>query len=160
MKHKDTETGTFKVLPRLIFLALGILSITAGRTDEDIQTQATGTLEVRITGFESAEGKLAIALFANDDDYSTQSNAIRRAYLPISNMESQWAISDLPEGSYALIAYHDENDNGQIDMRVFGMPKEPVGVSNDARGVFGPPRFKAAKFEFLAPLTRHEIKLR
>jgi len=159
MGHKDTEPGAFTVLPKLIFLGLGAIAVTAGGADE-AESEATGTLEVVIGGFESDSGHLAIALFASAADYQTQSNAVRRAYLPIGNLESRWEIPDLPEGSYALIAYHDENDNQQIDMRVFGMPKEPVGVSNDARGVFGPPRFKAAKFEFVAPLTQHALTLR
>jgi uncharacterized protein (DUF2141 family) len=59
-----------------------------------------------------------------------------------------------------LIAYHDQNGNGEIDMRILGMPKEPVGVSNDARGRFGPPKFDAAKFTLVAPLTRHSFELR
>lgn len=105
-------------------------------------------------------GRLAIALFDTAEDYATQTNAVRRAWLGIDDGRSRWTVEDLPEGEYALIAYQDLNGNEQIDMRLLGMPKEPVGVSNDARGLFGPPRFEAAKFRFEAPLTRHRFRLR
>ena len=139
-----------------IFALLAAIPI-PGVSDDDPRL---GTLEVRISGFESDSGRLAIALFASEEDYSTQTNAVRRAWLDIEDRESHWRVAGLPEGEYALIAYHDENGNGEIDLRALGMPKEPVGVSNDARGLFGPPRFRAARFEVTAPLTRHEIVLR
>jgi len=128
--------------------------------EPDPNGAAVGTLEVRITGFESGRGQLAIALFASADDYSTQENAVRRAWLDIRQEGTVWTVHDLPEGDYALIAYQDENDNRQIDLRVLGLPREPVGVSNNARGLFGPPRFRAARFRMTAPLTRHAIELR
>jgi uncharacterized protein (DUF2141 family) len=119
-----------------------------------------GTLEVTVTGFESSAGRLAIALFANADDYETQQNAVRRAWLPITEHGSFWRIQNLPHGEYALVAYQDLNGNEQIDMRFFGLPKEPVAVSNNARGRFGPPGFEAARFEFSGTRTRHDIELR
>jgi uncharacterized protein (DUF2141 family) len=120
-----------------------------------------GTLHVRITGFESTDGELAIALFANEEDYESQSNAVRRAWLEISGDETEWTVEGLSAGEYALIAYHDTNGNGEIDFRLLGMPKEPVGVSNNARGAFGPPRFEAAKFLVSDDeITRQHLRLR
>ena len=138
-----------------------LLSATAGNSDPDLEDGAAlGTLEVTVISSNTEHGEIAIALFANAHDYSTQSNAVRRAWLPVENGRSRWTIASLPVGEYALIAYQDLNGNRQIDMRVLGMPKEPVGVSNDARGLFGPPRFEAAKFALDAPITHHELKLR
>jgi uncharacterized protein (DUF2141 family) len=33
-----------------------------------------------------------------------------------------------------------------LDANILGIPKEGVGASNDAKGHFGPPKFKDAKF--------------
>jgi uncharacterized protein (DUF2141 family) len=43
---------------------------------------------------------------------------------------------------------HGENDNRKMDTKIFGIPREGEGASNDARGHFGPPRFEDAAFQF------------
>jgi uncharacterized protein (DUF2141 family) len=143
---------------RLLMAFLAALTGTT-LTLGDESAASAATLHVRITGFKTSEGELAIALFDSAGDYRTQSNAVRRAYLPVENLASEWRVEDLPAGEYAVIAYHDENGNREIDFRLLGMPKEPVAVSNDARGVFGPPKFDAAKFEVRPPVTRIAIRL-
>lgn len=50
----------------------------------------------------------------------------------------------LPPGRYAIIVYHDENDNGRLDKNVLGIPTEGYGFSNNARGFFSAPSFDAA----------------
>lgn len=55
-------------------------------------------------------------------------------------------ISDLPAGEYAITLFHDVNGNHLLDKNFIGIPTEPYGFSNNARGLFGPPTFDAAKF--------------
>jgi uncharacterized protein (DUF2141 family) len=47
-------------------------------------------------------------------------------------------------GQYAVIVFDDENSNGRLDKTFWGVPTEPHGFSNDARGILGPPRFDDA----------------
>src|SRR5690606_14221220 len=42
-----------------------------------------GALHVRVTGFKSSDGALAIALFKNEADYESQTNAVERAWFDI-----------------------------------------------------------------------------
>ena len=44
-------------------------------------------------------------------------------------------------------AEHDVNDNQKLDTNWIGIPKEPVAISNNARGRLGPPKWKDAMFE-------------
>jgi uncharacterized protein (DUF2141 family) len=53
-------------------------------------------------------------------------------------------FTDLPPGRYAIIAFHDENDNGRLDENALGLPTEGYGFSNDARGLLSAPSFDAA----------------
>jgi len=63
-------------------------------------------------------------------------------------------IPDLPPGHFAVQAYHDENRNQKVDRNFLGIPKEGVAFSNDARIVFGPPKFAEAAFDHgAAPQT-------
>jgi uncharacterized protein (DUF2141 family) len=122
---------------------------------------AVGALQVVVSGFRSAEGEVAIALFGTSEDYEQQSNAVREAWLDVDGEEVVWSVPDLPPGYYAVVAFHDENGNRELDVRFFGLPKEPFGFSNDARGMFGPPRFDAAKFEIRADgMVRQHVRLR
>jgi uncharacterized protein (DUF2141 family) len=54
-------------------------------------------------------------------------------------------LRDVAPGSYALSAYHDLDGNGQLNTNLMGMPTEPYGFANNARGSFGPPSFQAAR---------------
>jgi uncharacterized protein (DUF2141 family) len=56
-------------------------------------------------------------------------------------------IRDVPAGRYAAQVSHDENDNHQVDRGWFGIPKEGVGFSNNAKIRMGPPRFAEAAFD-------------
>nr|NJM03369.1 DUF2141 domain-containing protein [Desulfobacula sp.] len=53
----------------------------------------------------------------------------------------------LPCGEYAVKVFHDENGNGELDKRVFGIPAEAYGFSNDARGTMGPPEYEKTAFQ-------------
>ena len=53
-------------------------------------------------------------------------------------------LRDLTPGTYAVSAYHDLDANGQLNNNLMGLPTEPYGFSNNARGSFGPPSFQAA----------------
>ena len=65
----------------------------------------------------------------------------------------------LPPGEYALLAYHDENGNGELDFRPLGIPKEPIAVSNGAGRLLGPPRFDSAKFAVDGETTHLTLQL-
>ena len=71
-----------------------------------------------------------------------------------------WTVAQLPYGEYALKAYHDLNDNGELDRSPVGLPTEPYGFSNDARARFGPPRYAEARFAHAAAETALEVELR
>lgn len=62
--------------------------------------------------------------------------------------DTRVTVTNLPAGRYAVQAFLDENSNGEVDRALFGIPKEGVGFSNDAKIRLGPPKFAEAAFEF------------
>ena len=62
--------------------------------------------------------------------------------------DTRVTVTNLPAGRYAVQAFLDENNNGEVDRALFGVPKEGVGFSNDAKIRFGPPKFAEAVFAF------------
>jgi uncharacterized protein (DUF2141 family) len=70
------------------------------------------------------------------------------AAAPARRGETVVVVPDLPPGEYAVQAYHDGNDNHQVDRNILGIPTEGVGFSNDPPLRFRAPSFKAAAFNF------------
>jgi uncharacterized protein (DUF2141 family) len=52
----------------------------------------------------------------------------------------------ISKGNYAVMAYHDVNNNGKLDTNFLGIPSEPFAFSNNAKGFMGAPKFEKAKF--------------
>ncbi len=60
-------------------------------------------------------------------------------------VDGTYLIEDIPTGDVALLVFVDENDNGVMDKNFIGIPREPLGISNNYRPK-GPPAFSRAKF--------------
>ena len=68
-------------------------------------------------------------------------------------------VHNVAPGRYAVQAYQDENDNHDVDRALFGIPKEGIGFSRDARIGLGPPKWKDAVFAIDGD-TRIRLNLR
>jgi len=75
--------------------------------------------------------------------------AVRRGFFSgtRSGQAARIDLGQLPPGRYAISAYLDENGNRKLDSNWLGIPKEPVGASNNPRRRRGPPRFEDCAFE-------------
>ncbi|MGA7180615.1 MAG: DUF2141 domain-containing protein [Thiobacillaceae bacterium] len=103
-------------------------------------------LEVAVTGVRNTDGPVKLMLFDHADGFRKENKARQVLALPARAGSVQGVFHDLPPGRYAVIAYHDEDGNGKLDLR-FGMfPTEGYGLSNN-RKVSGPPSFKEASFD-------------
>ena len=113
------------------------------------QPLSGGTLTVTILNFRNSEGQVSVALYNKEEGFpKSPDKALKIVTAPISNKKSIVVFESLPPGEYAISVFHDENKNGKMDSNFFGIPKEGVGASNDARGHMGPPHYQDAKFHF------------
>jgi len=111
----------------------------------------TLALTVNLKGFKSDKGAVEVALFDRADAFpKNPEQAIAKRRAPIAGGAATVEFRDLKPGIYAVSAYHDANGNGKIDTNFMGIPKEPTGASNDAKGRMGPPSFKDAQFNLNA----------
>lgn len=55
-------------------------------------------------------------------------------------------VGGLKPGRYAVITFHDENDDGKLGATPWGVPTEGYGFSNNAQGFLRAPSFDAAAF--------------
>jgi len=118
-----------------------------------------GGIVLTITGFEDSKGIAKVALVNSKENYSEDKPYKGFNFEIIDNKVVQ-TIPNLPYGEYAIKVYHDENSNDELDTRIFGIPAERYGFSNNARGSFGPPDYEEAVFKVSSSSTRVEIEVK
>lgn len=111
---------------------------------QEVTAQEAHTITVEFIGMESDKGNLYVALYNKEKDFLKKS--IKGEIVKITDKKATAVFKNIPEGEYAISAFHDENDNKKMDTKIFGIPKEPIGMSNNAKGLMGPPKYKDAKF--------------
>jgi uncharacterized protein (DUF2141 family) len=110
-----------------------------------------GTLIVKVTNLRSDGGQVVACLYRNEDGFpKDERKAWRRRSAPIARGVAELRFVGVPPGTYAVLAFHDENGDGALERSFLGIPREGVALSNNARGHLGPPKFKDARFEMKA----------
>lgn len=99
-------------------------------------------LTVAVTGINSDAGEIGCALYGGADGFPMEPSKATEQWLDAQKTGVQCQFADLDPGVYAVAVSHDFNGNRQTDTNFLGMPKEPWGVSNNAR-----PRFRAPSFD-------------
>ena len=118
-----------------------------------------GDLRVQLSGIEKNEGVVRVALFSDEHAFES-SQPTSQAKAP-ARVEDVWVtFENVAPGRYGISAFHDVNSNEKLDTSFVGLPKEPYGFSQNARGKFGPPGFKAIAFEMGSEPQTVEITLR
>ena len=114
-------------------------------------------LTVAVCGLRSEGGRLCVALFdsakgfPSDASQAIVSQSLDLATIP-RNQPVTLVFKNLAEKRYAISVFHDEDFDGKLKTNWLGIPKEGVGVSNNARGRLGPPKYEAATFDLKALL--------
>lgn len=130
----------------LRFVLFVLLSVVGSASAAAQQQEATSVLTVTVKGVASDAGKVCVFVFGTKDGWPTnRSKAVRRSCAAPNRQAVTIQFEKLSRGTYAVFAFHDEDNNGQIKKNFIGMPKEGVGASNDAGGMGGP-SFNAASF--------------
>jgi len=117
---------------------------------------AASELRVAIQGVASSTGTLMVGLYDSDEHFraaiahagragllNDRSRLVGIAMRAIAGSQTV-VFTDLKPGAYAVIAFHDENDNGKLDTNLFGVPTEGYAFSNNAEGFLRAPSFKEA----------------
>jgi uncharacterized protein (DUF2141 family) len=107
-------------------------------------------IHVEILDIRNSTGNVACALFESPDGFPIEylRSATYIIATKIHRTEASCDFIEIPPGTYAIAAIHDENMNGKLDTNWLGIPEEGYGFSNEAEGFSGAPTFSAASFEY------------
>ena len=129
----------------IIVIGLSLLLLGSSNAQTP-SVEIKGKIEVVITNFRNDKGNAYVILFNKPDGFPDMKKGFTTIGKKIVNRSSSVEFDDLPEGEYAISVFHDENNNKVLDRNFLGIPKEGVGASNNAKGHFGPPKYRDAKF--------------
>ena len=103
-------------------------------------------LNLEISGIEELNGSIMVAIYDSKEDFLSE-NVMSSGQFQVKTKLVKGQLS-LPYGKYAISVFHDTNNDGELNTKIFGIPKEPVGFSNNVKGSFGPPKFEQALINF------------
>lgn len=118
---------------------------------------APGTLLVEVGNVRAQTGTVHV-------DICTEAQFLkdcpRSADAPAKVGTTVVTLTGLPPGRYAAQVYYDQNGNHKLDRALFGVPKEGVGFSNDAKIRMSPPKWGEAMFSYAGPPQAIKLRLR
>ena len=120
---------------------------------------AAGEIDLTMTGFANDDGMARIVLMEGIEGYASVRPVTLTASVPIEDGTARWT-ADIPPGTYAIIAHHDRDANGELDRPVFQLPLEPYGYSNGAWTSVGLPAFDEVAFEVGDGVSPQRIPMR
>lgn len=144
-----------------ILLALALVAGCAAKAPVADCAASGGALVVELLDKEQREtGRIALALYADRESFDEGSTPLLAETIECAPGRCVWEIPELACGRFAIKAYRDLDDDGELDRGRFGAPSEPYGFSRDARGRFGPPAWDDAVFAFDGRARSLTIELR
>lgn len=134
---------------RILLAAAPVLTIGAAPSD--------GVLHVQVDNVRAQTGRVHVDLcteaqFLKDCPIAADAPAI----VGLTTV----TLRNLKPGRYAAQVFYDQNGNGKVDRALFGIPKEGVGFSNDAKIRMSPPRWAEAVFDYDGQERMIRLKLR
>jgi uncharacterized protein (DUF2141 family) len=111
---------------------------------------------IEITEVLPNQGKIIMAIFNSKNGY--KKNIPYKELKVESTSDTLFVNETLPSGEYVISMFQDKNGNGKLDKYLFGIPKEPIGITNFfKKGIPGP--YKKLKVEINEDNTVIKIKM-
>lgn len=118
-------------------------------------------IHVHVHGIRNSQGTVKAVLYGPDPNtFLVKGKKADKEREPAEEGSMTLCVAAPEVGSYAVVVYHDENDNHKFDRNWFGLPIEGFGVSNDPTLFLAPPSFEESSFEVNGDLTHVEVEVK
>jgi len=134
-------------------LTFGFLGIAAANA------QSADKLTIPVSGLRSDSGVVRCGLYAGAGGFPKPGQESRGVVASINGQRATCVFNGLPTGTYAVAAFHAENNETQMQYGLFGKPKEGYGFSRNPPSRFGAPEFSAAAFDYAGGTQTISIRL-
>lgn len=103
------------------------------------------TLKISITNIKKVKGNVLVSVYENAESFLSRKSFKDIAITP-KTTSCKSTIKLQANKEYAIAVLQDFNDNGKMDKNLFGIPKEPFGISGVQKKTLKKPTFKDAAF--------------
>lgn len=121
----------------------------------------TVTLRVVVEGLKTTTGTIRACVFSTPENFPSCEKGVGvvSATAPANAPTVTFDIPGVKPGQGAVSLFVDVDDTKTLERGMMGIPKEPIGFSNNAVVSFGPPKFDKAAIA-IGPNTSTTIKLK
>lgn len=133
---------------RLVLAGILLLATSLTGPWASAEDAALGDIVVHANGFSHDHGQAIASLFREGQDVFQK--PYLRTVAKIDQGKATLVFPHLEYGNYALMVFHDENGNDDLDHNVLRFPAEPLGYSNGFKLTLfsGMPNFEKLHFSF------------
>ncbi len=128
-------------------------------SEEPAASGSTQKVTFRIEGLKVESSQVHVAVFDSADGFPKPESSSCKTVVSATEGHVEFQML-LPAGQKTAIAvFQDLDGDGKLTKNAVGIPVEPYGFSNAARGVFGPPSFSSATLMISKDMDTLSIKV-
>jgi uncharacterized protein (DUF2141 family) len=114
-----------------------------------------------IANLRSDKGVCQVCLFNNKEAFNGNGSPVQCFQAAVRNKKAMVYFQNIVPGKYAILVFHDANQNRKLDKNFLGIPKEGYGASRNDLPFASAPGFEDNSFEVKPQATtRLSIRLR
>ncbi len=118
-------------------------------------------IHVHVHGIRNASGAVKAVLYGPDPkSFLVKGQKADKEREPAREGSMTLCVAAPDVGRYAVVVYHDENDNHKFDRNWIGLPTEGFGVSNNPSLFLAAPKFEESSFEVTEEVTHVDVEMK
>lgn len=104
------------------------------------------SLYLTISNIKKAKGQIIVSIYKTAEDFPKEGKEFKKVIIDVKSIPSEIQNIHLPKGEYAIALLHDENEDGECNFNMIGIPTEGYGFSQNFKPLFTVPDFDDTKF--------------
>src|ERR1700687_5024568 len=120
-------------------LLFGLAAVTGAAS-----AQAADRVSVPISGLRNNDGVVRCGIYTGPETFPKAGQESRGVIAKIKGGQATCVFNGLKPGTYAVAAFHAENNETEMQYGIFGRPKEGYGFSRNPPSRVGAPAFRPA----------------
>jgi len=104
------------------------------------------SISINVSNIRNSKGTVKWAVFKDASKFNSKEGYADAGSVVSKKGDVVINTKNIPDGTYAISVYHDENNNSDVDFNFLGLPVEGFGFSQNPRIYFGPPKYTECTF--------------